>query len=100
MPRLTKKQRALITEIKDLMPTLSLNPDEIATLEDSAERSARLDLAKDQIVRSMVILKYVLMDEFLSGIMCWHYFGKKRGLGNSRQFLAEGVPQTKDFRRF
>ena len=79
MPRLTKKQRALVTEIKELMSTLSLNPDEIATLDDSAERSARLNLAKDQIVRSMVILKYVLMDEFLSGVMCWHYFGKKRG---------------------
>ena len=36
MPRLTKKQRALVTEIKELMSTLSLNPDEIATLDEAS----------------------------------------------------------------
>jgi hypothetical protein len=40
--------------------------------------TTRFKLAKDQIIRSAVILKYVLMEEFLSAAICWHYFGKKR----------------------
>jgi hypothetical protein len=78
-PGLTPKQRALIAEVKGLMSSLYLNPDELATLEDSSERTTRLELAKDQIIRSTIVLDYVLMDEFLSAIMCWHFFGKKRG---------------------
>ena len=29
--------------------------------------------------RSAVVLKYVLMDEFLSAVVCSHYFGRGRG---------------------
>jgi hypothetical protein len=78
-PRLTPKQRALIAEVKGLMSRLYLDPDELATLDDSSERTTRLELAKRQIVSSAIILDYVLIDEFLSCVMCWHFFGKKRG---------------------
>jgi hypothetical protein len=47
--------------------------------DDSGGRTTRLELAKNQLIRSEVILKYVLMDEFLSAIICWYYFGKRRG---------------------
>lgn len=77
--KLTKKQRALVRELKELISTLGLNPDEIVDSADPEARSTYLELAKDQITRSAVLLKYVLMDEYLSAIMCWHYFGKKRG---------------------
>jgi len=77
VPRLTKKQRALLGELKVLISTLGLDADEIVA--DPEARSTRLELAKDQITRSSILLKYVLMDEYLSAIMCWHYFGKKRG---------------------
>jgi len=78
-PRLTPKQRALITEVKGLMSRLYLDPDELATLKDSGERTTRLELAKRQIVSGAIILDYVLMDEFLTCVMCWHFFGKTRG---------------------
>lgn len=55
-----------------------LDPDAIIADEDVDGRTPRLELAKDQIIRSAVILKYVLMDEYLSAVICWHYFGKKR----------------------
>ena len=78
-PRLTPKQRALIAEVKGLMSSLYLDPDELATLDDSGERTTRLGQAKKQIISGAVVLDYVLMDEFLSAVMCWHFFGKKRG---------------------
>jgi hypothetical protein len=77
-PNLTKKQSALVTELKDLMARLRLDADQIVDRAEPNARTTYLELAKDQIVRSAVILKYVLMDEHLSAAMCWHYFGKKR----------------------
>lgn len=78
-PRPTPKQRVLIAEVRDLMSRLYLDPDELATLDDSIERTTRLELAKRQIICGAIILDYVLMDEFLSCVICWHFFGKKRG---------------------
>lgn len=76
--RPTKKQRALIAEINHLISALGLNCSQIMADDDPGSRTTRLELAKNQIIRSEVILKYVLMDEFLSAIICWYYFGKKR----------------------
>jgi hypothetical protein len=77
-PRLTKKQRQLVTEVDHLTSTLGLDCDEIVADADPEARTPLLELAKDQLTRSAVILKYVLMDELLSAVVCWHYFGKKR----------------------
>lgn len=77
--KLTKKQRVLVTDLKELVSTMGLDADEIAENAEPEARTTYLELAKDQIIRSAVVLKYVLMDEFLSAIICWHYFGKKRG---------------------
>jgi hypothetical protein len=77
-PKVTAKQRRLVCEVRQLLATLMLDPDAIISDEEVAGRTPRLELAKDQIVRSAVILKYVLMDEYLSAIICWHYFGKSR----------------------
>ncbi len=77
-PKLTKKQQSLAAELEHLLSVLGLDPAEIVAESDSKTRTMYLELAKDQMIRSAVILKYVLMDEFLSGIICWHYFGKKR----------------------
>ena len=78
-PRLTKKQRELVAEVNHLTSTLGLDCDEIVADAAPGARTPLLELAKDQLTRSAVILKYVLMDEFLSAIVCWHYFGKKGG---------------------
>lgn len=78
-PRLTRKQRVLVAEVKELLSTLRLNADEIVANADSNARTTYLELAKDQLIRGEVVRKYVLMDEFLSATICWHYFGKKRG---------------------
>ena len=69
----------MVAEVNHLTLTLGLDCDVIVANADSEARTPLLDLAKDQLTRSAVILKYVLMDEFLSAVICWHYFGKKRG---------------------
>jgi hypothetical protein len=91
-PRLTKKQRELAAEVKHLTSTLGLDCDEIIADAVPEARMPLLELAKDQLTRSAIILKYVLMDEFLSAIVCWHYFGKKRGFPD--------LWKTKRFRSF
>jgi hypothetical protein len=77
-PRPTKKQQALVAEINHLISTLGLDCYQIMTDDDPGGRTTRLEIAKNKIIRSEVILKYVLLDEFLSAIICWYYFGKKR----------------------
>jgi hypothetical protein len=78
-PRLTQKQTTLVAELKSLMHGLYLNPDELAILEDSSERTTRLELAKRQIISSTVVLEYLLMDEYLNCVVAWHFFGRERG---------------------
>jgi hypothetical protein len=90
-PRLTKKQRELVADLKHLVSNLTLDPDEIVAEADPEARTPYLELARDQITRSSVVLKYVLMDEFLSAVICWHYFGKKRSfpeLWRTRRFRS------------
>ncbi len=90
--KLTGKQRRLVGELRQLLSTLMLDPDAIIADEDVDGRTPRLELAKDQMIRSAVILKYVLMDEFLSAVICWHYFGKKHNFPQ--------LWRTKRFRSF
>jgi hypothetical protein len=90
--RVTKKQRRLAAEVGDLISTLGLDPDEILAEAEPEARTPYLELAKDQLIRSAVILKYVLMDELLSAIICWHYFGKRR--------TFQQLWRTKRFRSF
>ncbi len=90
--KLTAKQRHLVGELRQLLSTLMLDPDVIIADEDAEGRTPRLELARDQIIRGAVILKYVLMDEFLSAVICWYYFGKRRGFPK--------LWKTKRFRSF
>lgn len=90
--KLTAKQRHLVGELRQLLSTLMLDPDVIVADEDVDGRTPRLELAKDQIIRSAVMLKYVLMDEFLGAVICWHYFGMRRSFAQ--------LWKTKRFRSF
>jgi len=89
--KLTGKQRRLVGELRQILSTLMLDPEVIIADEDVDGRTPRLELAKDQIMRSAVVLKYILMDEFLSAVICWHYFGKRRSfpqLWKTKRFVS------------
>jgi hypothetical protein len=91
-PKLTKKQGELATELRHLLSTLGLDPAAIMSDNDPRAWTPSFVLAKNQIIRSAIILKYVLMDEFLSAAICWHYFGKKTSF--------QQLWKTKRFRSF
>ena len=59
------------------------------------ERRYRLQAIKDRLVRSEVILKYALIDEFLTDVICVYYFRKPK-----RMPTFQYLWRTKHFRVF
>src|SRR6266481_818104 len=58
-------------------------------------RKAKLELMKDKLVRSEVIYRYTLIDEFLTDVICDYYFRRpKKSLG------YRDLWRTKHFRVF
>jgi hypothetical protein len=91
-PKLTKKQRLLLKQLKDLMYRVRLDITDLASESNPEMRTVYLEAAKNKIIRSEVIMRYVLMDEFLTDIICHYYFGKKRSFPR--------LWRTKRFRSF
>src|SRR5437870_13880593 len=74
----TEKQRRLVKELDALTTRLALNYKDIAKNFDPELRTTALASVKDQLIRSAVILDYVLADEFVSSLVAWYFFGRKR----------------------
>jgi hypothetical protein len=88
---LTRKQRRLVTDFKELIAAIGLDLDRITAEPETGLRTTLLELAKDKIIRSAVVIAYVLIDESLSVIVSWHYFGRKksfRGLWKTKRFTS------------
>jgi hypothetical protein len=76
--KLTSAQRRLIKELDEIVELFGLDYRKI----DEAKNEARipyLRLAKDQYIRSQVIMAYVLIDEFLGSAICRYFFGREKG---------------------
>ena len=73
---LTPKQRRLRTEIEKIASIVSMDHWNIEGYEHA--RTPFLELMKDKLVRSEVILKYTLLDEYLTDIICNFYFPAPR----------------------
>lgn len=70
---LTRKQRRLRTEIEEIASFIAM--DHWNILDYSPEsRTTYLEKMKVQLVRSEIITKYTLIDEFLAVIICHYYF--------------------------
>jgi hypothetical protein len=76
--RLTKLQKRLLAEVANITKCARLDYDNILDY-DEGERTPRLRLMKNQIVRSQVIADYTFIDEMLGVAICHYFFGKKRG---------------------
>lgn len=79
---------AEVTEIAELA---SIDYENTLDYEEE-ERTTRLQLMKNRIVRSQVIADYTYIDEMLGVAICHYFFGKKRG------FMK--LWKTKRFRNF
>jgi hypothetical protein len=75
--RLTKKQKALITELHEISALLHLDfytADQYPT----EGRTTLLELAKRQIVLGEVVRAFTMVDELLNTAMCHYFFGKQK----------------------
>jgi hypothetical protein len=90
---LTPKQRRLRAEIEKIASMVSMDHWNIEGYEPDA-RTPCLKLMRDQLVRSEVIMKYTLLDKFLTDIICNFYFRTPRN-----QTYPE-LWKTKRFRMF
>jgi hypothetical protein len=89
--KLTALQRKIMAELEEIAELARLDYSNILDY-DPEERTARLRLMKNQIVRSQIIADYTFVDELLGSAICHYFFGKKRG------FIK--LWKTKKFRNF
>jgi hypothetical protein len=75
---LTRLQKKLLAEVAEIAELSRVDYDNILDY-DEEERTPRLRLMKNQIVRSQVIADYTFVDELLGAAICHYFFGKKRG---------------------
>jgi hypothetical protein len=75
---LTRLQKKLLAELEVIAEIARLDYGNILDY-DPEDRTARLRLMKNQIVRSQVIADYTFVDEMLGSAICHYFFGKKKG---------------------
>jgi len=93
---LTRRERQLVSEIEEIASIVRMD---FWNIEKNYEReswSHRLKLIKDGYVRSDVILKYTLIDEFLTDMICDYYFHRP----NKKKKGYRQLWRTKPFRIF
>jgi hypothetical protein len=93
-PKLTPKQRRLITEIEDIAASVQMDYWNILDYDEDG-RSYVLEAMKQQLIRGQIIMKYTLIDEFLSVIICHFYFKKPK-----EPFTFTRLWRTKKFQIF
>jgi hypothetical protein len=74
MAALTRVERRLVSEIEEIASTVLMDFWNIEKNYEPESRQYRLRLMKDNFVRGDVILKYTLIDEFLTDMICDYYF--------------------------
>jgi len=96
MTQLTLAQRKLRNEVKKIAAAVSMDVWNIEDY-DADARATYLKIMKDRLIRSEVVTKYTLVDEYLTMIICNYYFRRKP---MSRGHTYRQLMKTKRFRIF
>jgi hypothetical protein len=75
---LTRAQRKLQTEVRDIALLIDLDFWAIEENYEPRYRTDKLELMRDKLVRSEVIYRYNLIDEFLTCVICDYYFPRPK----------------------
>lgn len=75
--RLTKKQKALLKDLREIAQIIGQDYYNILSYETDA-RTATLELMRDQMIRGEIIMSYTVIDEFLNFAIRTYFFGRKR----------------------
>lgn len=89
--RLTRKQRRLLGELYEVARLTFVDFYRIMDY-DREDRTMRLELMRNQLIRGYVITRYTLIDEFLGSEVCHYFFGTTRS--------SIELWRTKPFQRF
>ena len=73
---LTWHQRRLLREIGQIANIAKVDYPQIQKAYEPDERTTILHVMKDKIVRGDVVVKYTVLDEFLTDIICDYYFDR------------------------
>lgn len=81
MTKLTKKQKLLLNEIKEITEMIGIDYQGIESQKSEWGEylSVHLERVKDHLVRSAVVMDYALLDEHLNSLISHCFFGKKKG---------------------
>jgi len=85
---LTHKQAALVRELREIFELLALDFYNIKDY-DKEQRTTRLGVIRNFVIRAGVIKQYVFVDELFNDELCDHFFGRKRSypkLWNTKRF--------------
>ena len=74
MSGLSRKQRGLVNEIKQITKHLGFDPNDPAHGRGK-DLTINLQLSKDQMIRSQVVMVYTFIDELLNRAICRKMFG-------------------------
>jgi hypothetical protein len=79
---LTRAERRLQAEVRDITLLIDVDFWAVEQHYKPRYRKAKLELMKEKLVRSEVIYRYTLVDEFLTDVICDYYFHRpKKSLG-------------------
>jgi hypothetical protein len=71
---LTRTERKLQAEVEDIALLVDLDFWAVEEHYKPDYRAAKLHLMRDKLIRSEVISKYTMIDEFLTDVICDYYF--------------------------
>ena len=74
---LTKKQRILIKQLKEIDDLLRLDWENIKDYERDG-RTFHLERMKRHLIIGEVVMQYTLIDEYLNVQLCHHFFGRNK----------------------
>ncbi len=75
--RLTRKQTFLVQELHEIASLVGVDYPHVERL-PRKERMTYLEVARWHLIRGFVVLKYTMVDELLSCVLCNYFFGRKR----------------------
>jgi hypothetical protein len=75
---LTPTDRRKVKELEEIAGIARVDFWNFADYEDRDQRKACYDLARDRMVRVVIVSHYVFFDELLTNLIGRHYFGAKR----------------------
>jgi hypothetical protein len=94
---LTKKQKEIRAEIEQLAAAMRMDFWNIENYQQPPfDRTALLHITRDKLVRSHVIIKYALIDEYLTDIICNYYFHRQA----KKNMTYKALWKTKRFSSF